>query len=98
MAATDLASRLLASRDAKALLDQWEWPSTRIAEKRDHANLVRRLADELYRREHGAPPQSDQELVGEYLDHLPDDGSDELADGSTPQVRQSTGPELGTSP
>jgi hypothetical protein len=89
----DLASRLLTARDAKALLLQWQWPSIRIGEKREHAKLVLLLAEQLYRREHGNPPRSDQELVGPYLDHLPDDGSDELPDGSPPRVHQSTGQE-----
>jgi hypothetical protein len=49
------------------------------------------LAEELYRRERGAPPPSDAALVGTYLSRLPDDGSDDLADGQTQRVEQATG-------
>jgi hypothetical protein len=44
------------------------------------------LATELYRRERGAPPPTEDALVGAYLERLPDDGSAELADGTTPIV------------
>jgi hypothetical protein len=44
------------------------------------------LATEIYRRERGAPPPSEDALVGTYLQGLPDDGSAELADGTTPTV------------
>ena len=90
----ELARRLLTARDAKRLLVHWAWWPLAIAEKRAHAALVVTLADALYRRDHGQPPPSDRALVGPYLDHLPDDGSDELPAGSTQRVRQSTGLEL----
>jgi hypothetical protein len=41
----------------------------------DRALLVL-LASELYRRDHGTDPPSDQSLVGPYLERLPDDGPD----------------------
>jgi hypothetical protein len=41
------------------------------------------LATELYHRERGSFPPSDEALVGPYLKSLPDDGSAELADGMT---------------
>jgi hypothetical protein len=41
------------------------------------------LATEIYRRERGAPPPTEDALVGTYLQDLPDDGSAELADGTT---------------
>jgi hypothetical protein len=44
------------------------------------------LAKEIYRRERGALPPSDEALVGTYLKSLPDDGSRELDDGTTPTV------------
>jgi hypothetical protein len=44
------------------------------------------LATELYRRERGAPPTTEDALVGTYLQSLPDDGTAELADGTTPIV------------
>jgi hypothetical protein len=94
MSPDDLARWLLTARDAKLLLDDWPWWTVRLFEKRAHARLVVLLAEELYQRDHGTPPPSDNDLVGPYLDHLPDDGSDEIADSSTRMVRQSTGLDL----
>ena len=91
MAPDELARWLLSTRDAQWALFGGRWWSIRLSEKRAHAGLVMLLADELYRREHGAPPPSDAALVGPYLRHLPDDGSDDLADGQTKRVQQSTG-------
>jgi hypothetical protein len=45
------------------------------------------LATEIYHRERGAPPRSDDALVGTYLKSLPDDGSAALADEMTPTVK-----------
>jgi hypothetical protein len=90
----ELARRLLTARDAKRLLVRWTWWPLAIAEKRAYASLVVTLAEALYRRDHGKPPTSDRALVGPYLDHLPDDGSDELPAGSTETVRQASGLEL----
>jgi hypothetical protein len=44
------------------------------------------LATEIYRRERGAFPPSEEALVGTYLTRLPDDGSADLADEMTPIV------------
>ena len=44
------------------------------------------LATEIYRRERGSLPPSDEALVGTYLKSLPDDGSADLADEMTPTV------------
>jgi hypothetical protein len=44
------------------------------------------LAREIYRRERGAPPPTEDALVGTHLQGLPDDASAELADGTTPTV------------
>ena len=44
------------------------------------------LATEIYRRERGALPPSEEALVGTYLKSLPDDGSADLADEMTPTV------------
>ena len=41
--------------------------------------LVILLASQLYRRDHGTDPPSDEALVGPYLKELPDDGSGEAA-------------------
>jgi hypothetical protein len=86
----ELARWLLATRDARWILYQWAWPAVRSAEKRAHASLVMVLAAELYRRDHGKLPPTDKALVGPYLDRLPDDGSGELHDGSTPRVSEAT--------
>ena len=94
MSPDELASRLLTARDAQCLLVDWPWWSARISEKRTHANLVTLLAQELFLWDHGMLPPNDDSLVGPYLDRLPDDGSDEIADASTEWVRQSTGSEL----
>ena len=78
----DLASWLMTARDAQLALAQWPWPSIRISERREYRAMVVLLAEELYRRERGASPPSEEALVGLYLDHLPDDGSYELDDGT----------------
>jgi hypothetical protein len=44
------------------------------------------LATEIYRRERGSLPTSDEALVGTYLKSLPDDGSADRADEMTPTV------------
>jgi hypothetical protein len=44
------------------------------------------MATEINRRERGALPLSDQALVGNYLKSLPDDGSANLVDETTPIV------------
>ncbi len=82
----DVAEWLFTTRDAAALLSFWEWPAIGVTEKRHYGNLVFLLAEELYRREHGAPPPSERALIGLYLDHLPDDGSAELDNGPARRV------------
>jgi hypothetical protein len=93
----DLANWLMTTRDAKLLLFQWFWPAIRISERRDHHALTIMLANELYHRERGTLPPSEQALVGPYLDHLPSDGSDELDDGSAQRVDDSRGSVRGES-
>jgi len=93
----DLASWLVTSRDAKLLLFQWPWPSIRNSEQRQHRALVVLLAEELYHRERGSLPASEEALLGTYLDHLPDDGSDELDDGTAQRVEESSVSGLGKS-
>jgi hypothetical protein len=95
LAPQDLASWLISTRDAKVLLMQWAWPSIRITERREHSALVVLLAQELYRRERGSVPPSEDALVGPYLDHLPDDGSSELDDGTAQRVDDTTIPGIG---
>ena len=51
----------------------WELDGPLAQERRCMAALVVTLAEQLYRREHGAPPRSPRDLVGPYLKELPDD-------------------------
>jgi hypothetical protein len=81
-----IAQWLVTAPDAKQLLSGWPRPSIGQRERREHRALVVLLAEELYRRERGRPPASENELVGSYLMSLPDDGASELDDGTTPAV------------
>jgi hypothetical protein len=51
----------------------WLWTLGPL-QRAGHRELVVLLARELYRRDRGADPPSDQALVGPYLKELPDDG------------------------
>jgi hypothetical protein len=87
-----IASWLVATNDAKlrtivANAIQWPWSPDRLRDRREHRDLVLMLAGEIYRREHGTPPGSEKALIGSYLKRLPDDGSDNLADETTPTVQ-----------
>ena len=57
-----------------------------MRDRRAHRELVIMLATEIYRRERGRLPPSEEALVGTYLKSLPDDGSADLADETTPTV------------
>jgi hypothetical protein len=93
-----VADWLVATLNARVWLaegirsDTWPWPPDRAgasrfgADRNAYRELVIMLATELYRRERGSLPSSDEALVGTYLKSLPDDGSAELADGTTPIV------------
>ncbi len=85
----DLAHWLAGTLDAKVLLLAWPWPSIRGVERRDYRNLVVLLASELFERDRGSPPPSEESLVGHYLDELPSDDSEEYDDGKAPTVRDS---------
>jgi hypothetical protein len=91
----DVAGWLVATLDARLHLlrgyDEWLPPvrprdRRTLADRSAYRDLVIILATEIYRRERGAPPPTDDALVGTYLQRLPDDGSAELADGTTPTV------------
>jgi hypothetical protein len=87
----EVASWLLTTHDAKLQLLAFNyrgeiWPPIRLIGRRAHRELVILLAREIYRRERGALPPSDEALVGTYLESLPDDGSADLADERTPTV------------
>jgi hypothetical protein len=90
-----VAGWLVATLDARLRLlmgyDEWlppvrprDWRT--LADRKAHRDLVIMLATEIYRRERGAPPPTEDALVGTYLQGLPDDGSAELSDGTTPTV------------
>jgi hypothetical protein len=76
--------------DARVLLRSWvaDFRPLRGRERANHRSLVVLLAEELYHRDRGAYPPSDEALVGPYLKELPDDGS-----GGAPPVRGPTGKE-----
>jgi hypothetical protein len=91
----DIAGWLVTSLDARLRLlmgyDEWLPPvqardRRTIADRKAYRDLVIMLATEIYRRERGAAPPTADALVGTYLQRLPDDGSAELADGTTPTV------------
>jgi hypothetical protein len=91
----DVAGWLVTSLDARLRLlgeyEEWLPPirsrhTRTFADRRAYRDLVIMLATEIFRRERGVPPPTEDALVGTYLQSLPDDGSAELADGTTPTV------------
>ena len=56
------------------------------ADRKAYRELVIMLATELYRRERGSLPSSDEALVGTYLKSLPDDRPPDVDDGTAPIV------------
>ena len=93
----ELAGWLVATLDARLRLlrgygYEWPWPPDRaadrraVADRKAHRELVIMLATEIYRRERGSLPPSDEALVGTYLKSLPDDGSADVDDGTAPTV------------
>ena len=90
-----MARWLVATLDARLRLirnyDEWMPPvrargTRNVADCRAYRDLVIMPATEIFRRERGAPPPIKDALVGTYLQSLPDDGSAELADGTTPTL------------
>jgi hypothetical protein len=61
--------------DANEVLRAFRFGGFRIAERANHRAMAVLLASELYRRDHGSDPPSEDALVGPYLKELPDDGS-----------------------
>ena len=91
----ELARWLVATLDARLRIGngyEWPWPPDRVADRRGvadrkaHRELVIMLATELYHRERGSLPSSDEALVGTYLKSLPDDRSPDVHDGTAPTV------------
>jgi hypothetical protein len=91
LAPQEVASWLVATHDARLRLI-WSqrfgraWPPDRLVYRRAHRDLGIMLATEIYRRERGAPPPSEDALVGTSLLRLPDDDSVELDDVSAPII------------
>jgi hypothetical protein len=86
----ELARWLVATNDAKLRIlvanIQWSWSPDRLRDRKDYRELVVMLAEEIYRRDRGSRPPSEDALVGTYLKSLPDDGSADLDDGTAPTV------------
>jgi hypothetical protein len=82
----ELASWLVTAYDLKVIAWSQTYPSVRRSEQVGYRELVIALAGELYHRERGVLLPSENALVGTYLESLPDDGSAEAYDESTPTV------------
>jgi hypothetical protein len=78
--------------DAQELLPRLDSRTLRIQERTTHRKFVILLASQLYRRDHGAIPPSDEALVGPYLKELPDDGSDDAGHQAASAAGVSPGP------
>ena len=91
-----VAGWLVTTLDARLRIighrDDWPWPPDRVAyprgvgDRRAYRELVIMLATELYHRERGSLPSSEEALVGTYLKSLPDDRSPDVYDGTAPIV------------
>ncbi len=86
----EVARWLVTTRDAKLQI-LWanragtSWPPIH-PHQQSYRALVIMLATEIYHRERGILPPSEADLVKTYLKTLPDDGSADLADDTTPTV------------
>jgi hypothetical protein len=87
----EVAGWLVTTNDARVAFQYpwYLWPAVRQREQRGYRELLVLLASELYHRERGTLPPSEDALVGTYLESLPDDGSAELGDETTPTVSDS---------
>ncbi len=63
MTPEQLAGWLVGTLDARLLIRRWSWPSVRTSERRDYRALVVTLAGELFGRDRGTPPPSEEALV-----------------------------------
>jgi hypothetical protein len=74
--------------DANALLRSWgpllNFRRVQLQVQANHRALLVLVAGELYRRERGTDPPSDEALVGPYLTSLPDDGAADAGNPSAP--------------
>jgi hypothetical protein len=70
------------------LIHAWNhYKTARSRERAGRGDLSLLLAEQLYRREHGAPPPSTEALVGPYLKRLPR-GDRDVADDTVPTTRR----------
>jgi hypothetical protein len=83
----EVASWLVSTKDLKKFIFGCFWPSVPKQERRGYRDLVVSLAQELYHRERGVLPPSEEALVGTYLRVLPDDDSADIDDGTAPTVK-----------
>jgi hypothetical protein len=86
-----VASWIVATNDAKlriivAKSIQWPWSPDALRDRTEYHDLVLMLAREIYHREHGTFPPTDEALVGTYLKSLPDNGSTDLGEEMPPTV------------
>jgi hypothetical protein len=77
--------------DAQELLRRWDLRAFRMRERANHRALVVLLASELYRRDRGTDPPSDEALVGPYLKELPDDGLGDAGREASPRAGAADG-------
>jgi hypothetical protein len=82
----EVARWLVSTTDVKRFLGNLIWPYVFKQEQTGYRDLVVALAQELYHRERGVLPPSEDALVGTYLRELPDDGSADVDDGTVPNV------------
>ncbi len=80
----EVASWLASAYDIKVIAWNRLWPSVRLREQAGYRELVVTLAKELYHRERGVLPPTDEALVGTYLESLPDDGLAEFYGEAAP--------------
>ena len=79
-----MASWLGTAYDIKVIAWNRLWPPVQLREQAGYRELVLSLAKELYHRERGVFPPSEEALVGTYLESLPDDGLAEFYDPAAP--------------
>jgi hypothetical protein len=82
----EVAEWIVSTHDVRDMLEKPWLNEIHLRELKIYHDVVVLLADELYRRERGKTALSDEALVGTYLKRLPDDGSEELGDETTPIV------------
>jgi hypothetical protein len=82
----EIAKWLVTSHDARLVLGNVLRSWVRLEERQTYRTLLINLAGELYRRERGTYPASDEALIGTYLDRFPDDPAEDFSDPAMPMV------------